>query len=221
MERHGHHARPARRRHVTHAARRIPLGCRHRCYQIEGAAAEDGRTPSIWDTYSHTPGQVVGDDNGDVACDHYHRMPQDVALIKSLGLDTYRFSISWPRVQPGGSGPLNPKGVDFYQRLVDELLASDIDPWVTLYHWDLPQELEDAGGWPHRDTAYRFADYAALMFEQLSDRVSNWTTLNEPGARPCWGTRTPRSARPQGLPVRHSCGAPPPARPWSGHPAPA
>ncbi|GLY28068.1 GH1 family beta-glucosidase [Kineosporia sp. NBRC 101731] len=149
-------------------------------YQIEGAAAEDGRTPSIWDTYSHTPGQVHGDDNGDVACDHYHRMPDDVALIKGLGVDTYRFSISWPRVQPGGSGRLNPKGVDFYSRLVDELLANDVDPWVTLYHWDLPQELEDAGGWPARDTAHRFADYAALMFDQLSDRVTNWTTLNEP-----------------------------------------
>ena len=149
-------------------------------YQIEGAVAEDGRTKSIWDTYSHTPGRVDGDDNGDVACDHYHRMPQDVALIRSLGLDTYRFSISWPRVQPGGSGALNPKGIDFYQRLVDELLAAEIDPWVTLYHWDLPQELEDAGGWPNRDTAYRFADYAALVFDKLGDRVDNWTTLNEP-----------------------------------------
>ncbi len=149
-------------------------------YQIEGAVAEDGRTKSIWDTYSHTPGRVDGDDNGDVACDHYHRMPQDVALIRSLGLDTYRFSISWPRVQPGGSGALNPKGIDFYQRLVDELLAAEIDPWITLYHWDLPQELEDAGGWPNRDTAYRFADYAALVFDKLGDRVDNWTTLNEP-----------------------------------------
>ncbi|GAB6901634.1 GH1 family beta-glucosidase [Kineosporia succinea] len=149
-------------------------------YQIEGAAAEDGRTPSIWDTYSHTPGRVDGDDNGDVACDHYHRMPQDVALIRDLGVDTYRFSISWSRVQPGGSGALNRKGVDFYSRLVDELLTSGIDPWVTLYHWDLPQELEDAGGWPERDTAHRFADYAALMFDELGDRVRNWTTLNEP-----------------------------------------
>jgi beta-glucosidase len=149
-------------------------------YQIEGAVAEDGRTKSIWDTYSHTPGRVDGNDNGDVACDHYHRMPQDVALIRGLGLDTYRFSISWPRVQPGGSGALNPKGIDFYQRLVDELLAAEVDPWVTLYHWDLPQELEDAGGWPNRDTAYRFADYAALVFDKLSDRVDNWTTLNEP-----------------------------------------
>ncbi|AGL19743.1 GH1 family beta-glucosidase [Actinoplanes sp. N902-109] len=149
-------------------------------YQIEGAVAEDGRTPSIWDTFSRVPGAVAGGDNGDVACDHYHRMPQDVALIKSLGVDTYRFSVAWPRVQPGGRGPVNPAGLAFYDRLTDELLAAGVDPWVTLYHWDLPQELEDAGGWPSRDTAYRFADYAMLVFDKLSDRVDNWTTLNEP-----------------------------------------
>ncbi|GAA2539685.1 GH1 family beta-glucosidase [Winogradskya consettensis] len=149
-------------------------------YQIEGAAAEDGRTPSIWDTFCRVPGAVVGADNGDVACDHYHRMPQDVALIKSLGVDTYRFSVAWPRVQPHGRGPVNPAGLAFYDRLTDELLAAGIDPWVTLYHWDLPQELEDAGGWPNRDTAYRFADYSMLVFDKLSDRVTNWTTLNEP-----------------------------------------
>ncbi|GAA2499531.1 GH1 family beta-glucosidase [Winogradskya humida] len=149
-------------------------------YQIEGAVAEDGRTPSIWDTFCRVPGAVVGADNGDVACDHYHRMPQDVALIKSLGVDTYRFSVAWPRVQPHGRGPVNPAGLAFYDRLTDELLAVGIDPWVTLYHWDLPQELEDAGGWPNRDTAYRFADYSMLVFDKLSDRVTNWTTLNEP-----------------------------------------
>ena len=149
-------------------------------YQIEGAVAEDGRTPSIWDTFCRVPGAVVGGDNGDVACDHYHRMPQDVALIKSLGVDTYRFSVAWPRVQPGGRGPANQAGLAFYDRLTDELLAAGIDPWVTLYHWDLPQELEDAGGWPNRDTAYRFADYSMLVFDKLGDRVQNWTTLNEP-----------------------------------------
>ncbi|XVU23451.1 GH1 family beta-glucosidase [Actinoplanes sp. CA-054009] len=149
-------------------------------YQIEGAVAEDGRTPSIWDTFSRTPGAVANGDTGDVACDHYHRMPQDVALIKSLGVDSYRFSVAWPRVQPGGRGPANPAGLAFYDRLVDELLANGIDPWVTLYHWDLPQELEDAGGWPNRDTAYRFADYAAIVFERLKDRVGTFTTLNEP-----------------------------------------
>jgi beta-glucosidase len=149
-------------------------------YQIEGAAAEDGRTPSIWDTFCRVPGAVAGADNGDVACDHYHRMPQDVALIKTLGVDAYRFSVAWPRVQPGGRGPANPAGLAFYDRLVDELLANDITPWVTLYHWDLPQELEDAGGWPERDTAYRFADYATLVFDRLQDRVDAFTTLNEP-----------------------------------------
>jgi len=149
-------------------------------YQIEGAVAEDGRTPSIWDTYSRTPGAIDNGDNGDNACDHYHRMPQDVGLIRDLGLNTYRFSVAWPRIQPGGSGPVNQAGLDFYSRLVDELLANGIDPWVTLYHWDLPQELEDAGGWPVRDTAYRFADYAMLVFDHLQDRVKTWTTLNEP-----------------------------------------
>lgn len=149
-------------------------------YQIEGAAFEDGRTASIWDTYCRTPGMVHEGDHGDVACDHYHRMPEDVELIRSLGVDTYRFSVSWPRVQPGGAGPVNAKGIGFYDRLVDELLAKDVDPWVTLYHWDLPQELEDAGGWPVRETAYRFADYAMLVFDKLQDRVRDWTTLNEP-----------------------------------------
>nr|MDT0656679.1 GH1 family beta-glucosidase [Micromonospora sp. DSM 115978] len=149
-------------------------------YQIEGATGADGRTPSIWDTFCRRPGAVAGGDNGDVACDHYHRMPADVALIRDLGVDTYRFSVAWPRVQPGGRGPANPAGLAFYDRLVDELLGQGLDPWVTLYHWDLPQELEDAGGWPARDTAYRFADYAMLVFDRLADRVSAWTTLNEP-----------------------------------------
>jgi beta-glucosidase len=149
-------------------------------YQIEGAHDEGGRGLSIWDTYCRTPGMVDGDDNGDVACDHYHRMPADVALIASLGVDVYRFSVAWPRVQPGGRGPANAEGLGFYDRMVDELLRSGVDPWVTLYHWDLPQELEDAGGWPARDTAYRFADYAMLVFDRLQDRVRTWTTLNEP-----------------------------------------
>jgi beta-glucosidase len=149
-------------------------------YQIEGAVREDGRGPSIWDTFCRVPGAVDNGDTGDVACDHYHRMPQDVALLADLGVDAYRFSIAWPRVQPGGRGPVNEAGLAFYDRLVDELLGRGIDPWLTLYHWDLPQELEDAGGWPVRDTAFRFADYAMLVFERLSDRVDAWTTLNEP-----------------------------------------
>jgi beta-glucosidase len=149
-------------------------------YQIEGAVAEDGRTPSIWDTFSRVPGAVANGDTGDIACDHYHLMPSDVAMIAELGVDTYRFSVSWPRVQPGGRGPVNPRGMDFYSRLVDELLGQGVEPWLTLYHWDLPQELEDAGGWPARDTAERFADYAGLVFDALADRVNVWTTHNEP-----------------------------------------
>jgi beta-glucosidase len=149
-------------------------------YQIEGAVGVDGRGKSIWDTFSHQPGRIAGGDTGDVACEHYHRYRDDVALMARLGLTAYRFSIAWPRVQPGGRGPANAKGLDFYQRLVDELLAAGIEPWVTLYHWDLPQELEDAGGWPVRDTAERFAEYALLAYRALGDRVPVWTTLNEP-----------------------------------------
>ncbi|MEU5879550.1 family 1 glycosylhydrolase [Spirillospora sp. NPDC047279] len=150
-------------------------------YQIEGAAAEDGRAPSIWDTFSHTPGRVLNGDTGDVACDHYHRRADDVAAMAELGLGAYRFSISWSRVLPDGeSGPLNPAGVAFYSRLVDDLLERGIAPVATLYHWDLPQRLEDAGGWPERDTAHRFAEYAERIGRELGDRVHTWTTLNEP-----------------------------------------
>ncbi|MDX3324201.1 MULTISPECIES: GH1 family beta-glucosidase [Streptomyces] len=149
-------------------------------YQIEGAVSEDGRTPSIWDTFCRVPGAVHHAEHGDVACDHYHRMPEDVELIAGLGVDTYRFSLAWPRIQPGGRGPANAKGLDFYKRLVDELQGRGVTPWITLYHWDLPQELEDAGGWPARDTALRFAEYAMLAYEALGDRVEHWTTLNEP-----------------------------------------
>jgi beta-glucosidase len=148
-------------------------------YQIEGAAAVDGRTPSIWDTFSHTPGAVANGDHGDVACDHYHRMPEDVAMMADLGLTSYRFSVSWPRVRPDG-GAVNPRGLEFYDRLVDDLLGHGIDPWLTLYHWDLPQALEDAGGWTSRDTAYRFVDHATAVYDVLGDRVPVWTTLNEP-----------------------------------------
>ncbi|MEU0155767.1 GH1 family beta-glucosidase [Micromonospora fulviviridis] len=149
-------------------------------YQIEGAAKEDGRGPSIWDTYSHTPGLTHNGDTGDVAADHYHRWAEDLRHLAELGVGAYRFSISWPRVQPGGAGRLNPAGVDFYSRLVDRLLDLGIQPVATMYHWDLPQEVEDAGGWPVRDTALRFADYAAGIVGALGDRVHTWTTLNEP-----------------------------------------
>ncbi|MGW4350352.1 GH1 family beta-glucosidase [Streptomyces sp. NPDC004690] len=149
-------------------------------YQIEGAAAEDGRAPSIWDTFSHTPGKTDNGDHGDIACDHYHRWPEDIALMRQLGLNAYRLSIAWPRVVPGGDGPANPKGLAFYDELIDGLLEAGITPSVTLYHWDLPQALQDRGGWPERDTAEHFADYASVVADRLGDRVSHWTTLNEP-----------------------------------------
>ncbi|MEU3459878.1 GH1 family beta-glucosidase [Streptomyces sp. NPDC006733] len=149
-------------------------------YQIEGAVAEDGRTPSIWDTFSHTPGRTHNGDTGDIAADHYHRFRDDVALMSDLGLGAYRFSVSWSRVQPTGRGPAVQRGLDFYRALADELLAKGITPVATLYHWDLPQDLEEVGGWTVRDTAERFADYAAIMATALGDRVPYWTTLNEP-----------------------------------------
>ncbi|MFF4616515.1 GH1 family beta-glucosidase [Nonomuraea jabiensis] len=149
-------------------------------YQIEGAVKEDGRGQSIWDTFSHTPGNVADGETGDAACDHYHRYREDVGLMRELRLAAYRFSVAWPRVQPDGAGAVNPRGLAFYDRLVDELLAAEISPYVTLYHWDLPQTLEDRGGWTDRDTAYRFADYAQAVHDRLGDRVGDWTTLNEP-----------------------------------------
>lgn len=149
-------------------------------YQIEGAAAEDGRGPSIWDTFSHTPGKTFEGHTGDVACDHYHRYEQDVDLIASLGVDAYRFSISWSRVQPDGHGAWNAKGLAFYDNLVDRLLEKGIKPHVTLYHWDLPQALQDLGGWGSRDTADRFAEYASVMGRRLGDRVATICTHNEP-----------------------------------------
>ncbi|MBA9004577.1 GH1 family beta-glucosidase [Thermomonospora cellulosilytica] len=149
-------------------------------YQIEGAVAEDGRGRSIWDTFCDTPGAVLGGDTAAEAVDHYHRYREDVALMAGLGLNAYRFSLSWPRIQPSGTGPADQRGLDFYRRLVDELLEAGIEPWITLYHWDLPQALEDKGGWPERDTALRFAEFAALAHGALGDRVSNWMTINEP-----------------------------------------
>lgn len=149
-------------------------------YQIEGAVAEGGRAPSIWDTFSHTPGRVWNGDTGDTACDHYHRLDTDLDLMAELGLEAYRFSIAWPRVVPTGRGRVERRGIDFYSRLVDGLLERGITPVATLYHWDLPQTLEDQGGWPVRDTAEAFADYAAVAGTALGDRVSTWTTLNEP-----------------------------------------
>ncbi len=147
-------------------------------YQIEGAASADGRTPSIWDTYSRLPGAVVGGDTGDVACDHYRLYRDDVALLKDLGMGSYRFSVAWPRVRPD-AGAVNEAGLDFYRRLVDELLEAEITPWVTLYHWDLPQTLEDAGGWTDRDSVHRFVENSQTVHYELGDRVPSSTTMNE------------------------------------------
>jgi len=149
-------------------------------YQVEGAWNEDGRGESIWDRFAHTPGKVKNNDNGDIACDSYHRYGQDIALAKHLGLKTHRYSIAWPRVQPGGRGAANAKGLDYYKRVTDALLEAGIRPFPTLYHWDLPQPLEDAGGWPNRDTAERFADYTKLVIDALGDRAKQWCIFNEP-----------------------------------------
>jgi beta-glucosidase len=149
-------------------------------YQVEGAVREDGRGPSIWDVFSHLPGNVSGEDTGDAACDHYHRWPADVALMRELGLSAYRLSVAWPRIQPEGRGKPNAKGLEFYDRLLDGVLAADIEPWICLYHWDLPQDLEYRGGWQNRDTALWFADYAAIAVRRLGDRVKHWATFNEP-----------------------------------------
>ncbi|HEX4816480.1 MAG TPA: GH1 family beta-glucosidase [Nonomuraea sp.] len=168
----------------TRAGLRFPAGfawgAATSAYQIEGGVSADGRGPSIWDTFTKTPGRILNGHHADVAIDHYHRFKEDVAIMAELGLSAYRFSVSWPRVQPTGCGPINQKGLDFYRRLVDELREHGIDPWLTLYHWDLPQELEDRGGWPNRDTAYRFAEYAAAVHEALKDSLHTVSTVNEP-----------------------------------------
>ena len=170
-------------------------------YQVEGAHDADGRTPSVWDTFSHTPGLTANGETGDVACDHYHRLEADLDLMASLGLRAYRFSISWPRVQPGGSGRANDAGLDFYDRLVDGLLARGIEPWLTLYHWDLPQPIEDRGGWTTPEVVDRFADYASIVGRRLGDRVRNWITLNELRTYSQMGYGTGRHA-----PGRHGWG---------------
>jgi beta-glucosidase len=149
-------------------------------YQTEGAVAADGRMPSIWDEFCRTPNAIDGGDTGEEACDSYRRWPEDLALLRGLGVNSYRFSVAWPRVQPLGSGVLNPAGLDHYDRLVDDLLDAGITPFVTLYHWDLPSALQRVGGWVARDTALRFAEYAGVVAARLGDRVRDWTTINEP-----------------------------------------
>ncbi|WP_214108432.1 GH1 family beta-glucosidase [Acrocarpospora catenulata] len=177
-------------------------------YQIEGAVAEDGRGPSIWDTFAHQPGKIRDGHTGDTACDHYHRWPEDVELMAAAGLNAYRFSVAWSRVLPAGRGQVNAKGLDFYDRLVDALRARDIAPVLTLYHWDLPQALEDEGGWMNRDISGYFADYAGIVAERLSDRVEWWITLNEPFVHLVYGyalgTHAPgRTLFLDALPVAH------------------
>lgn len=159
-------------------------------FQIEGATEADGRGESIWDRFCNQPGAINDNTDGKTACDHYHRYKEDVALLSSLGLQAYRFSIAWPRVLPTGKGAVNTRGLDFYDRLVDELLASDIAPFATLYHWDLPQTLEDKDGWVNRDTAYAFVDYTHAVLKRLGDRVASWATLNEPFVSASLGYRT-------------------------------
>ncbi|GAA0612397.1 GH1 family beta-glucosidase [Kutzneria viridogrisea] len=156
-------------------------------YQVEGAVSEGGRGRSTWDTFCATPDRVYSGHTGDVACDHYHRYPEDIALMSQLGVDAYRFSIAWPRIQPEGTGPANAEGLGFYDRLVDALCEAGIAPAATLYHWDTPQPVEDAGGWLSRDTAKHFADYAALVGERLADRVAMWIPLNEPMVTTVYG----------------------------------
>lgn len=156
-------------------------------YQIEGAAQEDGRGPSIWDTHCRIPGKVANAETGDIACDHYHRYAEDVALMSELGIGGYRFSVAWPRVLPQGRGQSNEVGLAFYDRLVDALLSARIEPWLCLYHWDLPQALEDQGGWTNRDSAAWFADYAALVGRRLGDRVKRFATFNEPAVSTLFG----------------------------------
>ncbi len=164
-------------------ARALPdgfrIGAATSAFQIEGAADEDGKGPSSWDVFTREPGRVVDDTDARVSTDHYHRFREDVALLRDLGVDSYRFSIAWTRIQPTGSGPVEPRGLAFYDRLIDELLEAGIRPSATLFHWDTPAALEEKGGWRHRDTALRFADYARIAGEQFGDRVDEWVTINE------------------------------------------
>src|ERR1700733_10975519 len=166
-------------------------------YQIEGAADADGRGKSIWGVFSHAPGRVEGGDTRGVACDHYHRWPEDIELLSRGGFTDYRFSTAWPRILPNGAGTVEQRGLDFYDRLVDGLAARAITPWLCLYHWDLPQALEDQGGWRNRDTAQKFADYAGTVAKRLGDRVKHWITFNEPNIHTLFGYGT-RANDPRG-----------------------
>ena len=191
------HRRPGRCANPMSSARAIPMneeqsalsmrfppgflfGAATSAYQIEGAADEDGRAPSIWDTFCAVPGAVIHGDTGAIACDHYHRVDADLDLMSAIGLSAYRFSVAWPRIVPDGTGPVNQKGLDYYRRLLDGLHARGIEPVATLYHWDLPQPLQEAGGWANRDTVARFCDYAQVVLDSLGDSIGRWVTVNEP-----------------------------------------
>lgn len=156
------------------------FGVASSAYQIEGAVAAEGRGPSIWDTFSHEPGRIQNGDTGDLTCDHYHRWAEDLDLLAALGVGAYRFSVSWPRVLPAGTGATNERGIDFYDRLIDGLLERGIEPFLTAYHWDLPQALQDRGGWVHQSIVEAFADYVGLLADRFGDRVRTWITINEP-----------------------------------------
>ena len=185
-----------RREELKHRASEIRLpkdfvfGSATSAYQIEGAAWLDGKGESIWDRFTRQRGAIVDGSSGNVACDHYHLWPRDIALMQELGLSAYRFSLAWARLLPQGSGKVNKPGIAFYDRLIDGLLEAGIEPFLTLYHWDLPQALQDKGGWYDRDTARRFADYAAIAAGAFGDRVTKWTTLNEPWTFCWWGHAT-------------------------------
>jgi beta-glucosidase len=169
------------------ARSRFTWGVATSSYQIEGAANEDGRGPSIWDTYSRLPGKIKNGDTGDVACDHYHRYREDVALMQEFGVEAYRFSVAWPRIMPEGRGAINEAGLAFYDRLIDAVIAAGIEPWLCLYHWDLPQALQDKGGWTNRDCAQWFADYANVVAHRYGDRVKRFATFNEPSVFTLFG----------------------------------
>ena len=175
---------------TSHFPRNFVWGVATSAFQIEGAASEDGKGPSIWDQFCRIPGTIADGSNGDTACDHYHRLTEDLDLVSQLGVGAYRFSVSWPRVRPGGSGAWNQKGLDFYERVIDGLLARDIQPYLTLNHWDLPAELQAAGGWAQRDTVHRFVEYAQGMAERVGDRVVAITTHNEPWVMAMLGHET-------------------------------
>jgi beta-glucosidase len=162
------------------AQSRFTWGVATSSYQVEGAANEDGRGPSIWDTYSRLPGKIKNGDTGDVACDHYHRYREDVALMQQFGVEAYRFSVAWPRIMPEGRGAINKAGIAFYDRLIDAVIAAGIEPWLCLYHWDLPQALQDKGGWTNRDCAQWFADCTDIVARHYGDRVKRFATVNEP-----------------------------------------